>query len=443
MTKAAYGIKHPHRAIWAIAGPAIIANSSAPLVGLVDTWAIGHLPDQKYLAAIAVGATVFSFIYWAFGFLRMGTTGHAAQAYGRDDQDALAMLIFRSSILGIIIASMLMILQKPILEIGLWLLEPPDTVSPYVVRYFDIRIWSAPASLLIFTINGYLIGTAQAKSALILQLFLNIANAGFNLLFVIGLEMDVEGVALGTLIAEYLAVGLGVILMQKNLPFQDIYRRAKHEASWRWAGFKALLSTNLFLFLRTLFLILALSLITRDAGQFGSGYLAASQVMSTFFMLISLGLDGFAYAAEALAGAAYGRRQRHEFEHWVRYGFLWASVAALLYSLAFYLSGALIIDLITDIEAVRLATKEALPGIILLPLAAVLCFQFDGIFIGATASRAMMITMAAALILFVLIKGYFTDQLGFLGLWLAVNIFMLARGVGLWLAYSGIKRPLG
>jgi len=406
----------------------------------VDTWAIGHLPDPRFLAAIAVGSTIFTFIYWGFGFLRMGTTGHVAQAHGRKDLGEVAALIFRSSLIALLIAGFLLALQTFILKIGILALSPPEGVKAPLAGYFDIRIWSAPASLLLFTLNGYLIGAARAKAALLLQLFLNIANAALNLIFIIGLNMGVEGVALGTVVAEYGALILGFFIMNRQVSLKLFAKQATLKINRQWAAYAPLISTNLFLFLRTLLLLATFSMVTRDAGQLGAAELAASQIISVFIMLISLGLDGFAYAAEALAGAAYGAKDRPAFSLWVRIGFFWAIVTALFYSTCFWLFGSEIIGALTDVEAIQLSANGALIAVILLPITALWCYQYDGVFIGATSSKAMMVTMAAAFITFILAKNPMTDAYGLLGLWLTINIFMIARGIGLALYYPGLLR---
>ncbi|UTW55502.1 MATE family efflux transporter [Kordiimonas sp. SCSIO 12610] len=433
---------NPHKKIWQIAGPAIVANSTAPIVGLVDTWAIGHLPKAEYLAAIAIGSTIFTYIFWAFGFLRMGTTGHAAQAYGQKNKNLLAQLFIRSSIIGLVIAIVLLLFQPLILKAALWALHPPETVHISVTAYYDIRIWAAPFTLFLYTANGFLIGVSKAKSVLVLQLVLNISNMCLNLIFVIGLKMDVAGVALGTLIAEAITASIALGLIVKHINFKSLSKPISSKLIWNYNAFKALMSTNFYLMIRTLLLITVLSIVTRQAGQIGSVELAASQILSTFFMLISLGLDGFAYSAEALAGAAFGARKKRAFETWVRLGFFWAIIAALLYSVIFWGLGHYIINTLTDISAIKNVATTAMPAIIALPIASVWCFQFDGIYIGATASKAMMITMAIAFFVFLIVVFPLSTRFGLCGIWFALGIFMLSRGLAQAVHYPKLKSGL-
>lgn len=432
----------PNRRIWAIAGPAILANSSTPLVGLVDTWVIGHMPDPVHLAAVGVGAAIFSFIFWAFGFLRMSTTGLVAQAHGRDDTAQVARTVTRSAAFGIALAVLLLLAQFLILDLGILALAPPESTQQLLADYFYIRVWSAPAVLFVYAINGYLIGTAQAKAALWLQLLLNIGNGALNLLFVMGLGMGVSGIALGSLIAEWLAAFFGLFLLLRGLGPQPLVEALKAAQTWQLSRMKKLLGTNGYIFARTLVLMTALALITREAAQLGEVALAATQILNVFFLLISLGLDGFAFAAEALAGAAYGRRDLIRFRFWVKRTMLWAGAAAVLYSTVFLLFGTEIIAILTSIGSVQKAAGGALTIVALMPVFAVWCYQFDGIFIGATAGRGMLLTMCAAFAVYLAALWVFTGAAQLKGLWIAVVIFMAARGAAQLLYYPLIERKI-
>ncbi|TNE61503.1 MAG: MATE family efflux transporter [Alphaproteobacteria bacterium] len=434
---------HPHRRIWAIAGPAIIANSSAPLVGLVDTWVVGHLPGARYLAAVGIGAMVFSYLYWAFGFLRMSTTGLVAQAHGREDQDQIARTLVRSLLMALLFGSLIVLAAGPVELAATAFLAPPEDTAPLFRDYFDIRVWAVPAALLTYGINGYLIGTAQARRALYLQLVLNIANGALNLLFVLGLGMGVAGVALGSLIAEWLAVLMGLAYVIQGLGAPRLKAALRGAETYAFAKMRKLLSTNGYIFARTLLLILALALTTREAAALGDVPLAANHVLGTFMMLIALGLDGFAYAAEALTGAAWGKGVRNDFRTWVIYGLGWAALAAICYSLGFHFFGAGLVGVLTDIEPVRAATVEVMPMMVLLPIIGFWCYQFDGIYIGATAGAAMMGTAAVAVATFILVLNPLTDRYGLLGLWMAVGVFLGMRGLSQAVWYPWLERGIG
>lgn len=435
-------ISKPHNRIWAIAGPAMLANSSAPLVGLVDTWAVGHLPSDVHLAAVGLAGAVFTYIFWMFGFLRMGTTGLVAQAHGAGDQQKVLHELVRATVLGGVIAVGILLVHGWIRDISFALMATPDAVVPYAERYFNIRIWSAPATLFFYSVNGFLIGTARAKSALLLQLVLNITNGIFNLIFVIGMGMGVEGVALGTVIAEWLAAILGFIMIARIFGLRAYLAAFVHARVWRGDKFKRLFSLNSFIFMRTLLLLTALLLVTRTAAGFGQTALAASHIVTQFLMLISLGLDGFAYAAEALAGAAYGAGNRKAFRMWVKQSFIWAIGTAVVYSLIFAIGGNSIAATLTDLTPVQDIIATLLPIIAVLPLFAVWCYQFDGIYIGATAASAMFGTMAIAFAVYIPTLKLLSANYGLAGVWWAVIVFMAVRGITQALWYKRIENKL-
>ncbi|MEE4173429.1 MAG: MATE family efflux transporter [Xanthomonadales bacterium] len=431
-----------HRRVWTIAFPAILANSSAPLVGLVDTWAVGHLPGAVHLAAVGLGSVIFNFLFWAFGFLRMGTTGLVAQAHGRGDSQELGRVVARSCALALAFGALLWVLQEPIWRLGLAALAPPADVVTVTEAYYDLRIWAAPASLLVFAISGVLFGLGKTTAVLVLQVALNLGNAVLNVWFVVGLELGVPGVALGTLIAQWLAALLGLWLLWRIPAVSRGLGVLRDRATWILSSFRPLLVLNGFIFLRTILLMIALTLIMREAAGLGETAMAASHVLNQYLLLISLGLDGFAHAAEAQAGAAWGHGRKTEFRRWVRVSGAWAFVASLAYAALFWWAGDGITAMLTDIEAVRRATAAVMPLVAALPVVAVACYHFDGVFIGATAARAMLGTMAVAFVVYVLILGPMTTRWGLAGLWGAVLVFMAVRGLTQALWYPRLLRRL-
>lgn len=419
----------PHRRIWAIAGPAILANSSAPLVGLVDTWAVGHLPSAVHLASVGLGSVIFNYLFWAFGFLRMGTTGLVAQAWGAGDTDRLTSEILRSGALALFFGVLLLLFQQGILALSLKAMAPPDSVAVITTAYFNIRIWAAPASLLVFAITGVLFGLAKTRTILALQLILNITNGILNVSFVVGLKMGVPGVALGTLIAQWLTAALSIWVVIRMIGRQQLMAAVQRKTTWLLSRLKRVLVINGFIFVRTIFLMTALAIIMRMAGKLGEVDMAASHVINQYMLLMALGLDGFAHAAEALAGKAWGQGQRTHFRRWVVHTTIWGSVASLFYALFFWLAGAWITGLLTDLEPVRQIVRDLMPIVIALPMVSVWCYQFDGIFIGATAASAMMVTMGIAFGVYLLLIGPMTSAWGLQGLWGAVLVFMGMRGL--------------
>jgi MATE family multidrug resistance protein len=435
-------LNNPHRQIWAIAGPAILANSSAPLVGLVDTWAIGHLPGAVHLAAVGLGSVIFTYLLWAFGFLRMGTTGLIAQARGRDDASDQVMTVIRSSALALFFGVLLFVFQEWLLSLSLKAMAPPDKVAAITMEYFRIRIWAAPATLFVYAITGVLFGLAMTRTILWLQLLLNITNGILNVTFVVGLDMGVAGVAWGTLIAQLLTALASLWVVARIYGLQTLLAGVRDGGTWVFARFRQLILINGFIFIRTIFLMTALALIMRVAAGMGEVEMAASHVLTQYMLLMALGLDGFAHAAEALAGAAWGKGQRAVFRRWVVLTGYWSLVASLAYALLFWMAGDAITALLTDIESVREVTTSLMPLVIALPLVSVWCFLFDGVFIGATAAAAMMLTMGIAFGLYLLLLDPMVQAWGLHGLWGAVLIFMALRGLAQGLWYPFLERQL-
>ncbi|MFC1690229.1 MATE family efflux transporter [Pseudomonadota bacterium] len=435
-------INHPHRQIWAIALPAILANSSAPLVGLIDTWAIGHLPEAVHLAAVGLGSVIFSYLLWAFGFLRMGTTGLIAQAKGREDVHDQVTTVLRSSGLALFFGLLLFVFQEALLALSLKAMAPPDNVAAITTEYFRIRIWAAPFTLLGYAIIGVLFGLARVRTILWLQLLLNITNGVLNVTFVVGLGMGVPGVALGTVIAQVLTAVVSVWIMLRIFGTAPLLAALRDGGTWVLSGFRKLVLVNGFIFIRTIFLMTALALIMRVAAGLGEVEMAASHVMNQYMLLIALGLDGFAHASEALAGAAWGRSDRAQFRRWVYLTGYWSLLASLAYSLMFWLWGNDLTALLTDIESVQITAAALLPLVIALPLVSVWCFLFDGVYIGATAAASMMVTMGIAFVIYLFLLEPMTEQWGLHGLWGAVLVFMAVRGLGQAIWYPRLERRL-
>ena len=434
---------HPHRQIWAIAGPAILANSSAPLVGLVDTWAIGHLPGAVHLAAVGLGSVIFNYLLWAFGFLRMGTTGLVAQALGRDDVPDQLVTVVRSGALAVAFGLLLVLFQEALLLASLRVMAPPAEVGAITAEYFRIRIWAAPFTLLGYAITGVLFGLARVRTILWLQLLLNISNAVFNVTLVVGFGLGVPGVAWGTLIAQVLTAAASVWVILRIYGAAPLRETLFASGTWVLRGFRKLVLVNGFIFVRTIFLMTALALIMREAADLGTVEMAASHVVNQYMLLMALGLDGFAHASEALAGAAWGRGDRAWFRRWVVLTGWWSLVASVAYALLFWVAGNPITALLTDLESVRAATGALMPLVVALPLIAVWCFLFDGVYIGATAAAAMMVTMGIAFAIYLAVLDPMTARWGLHGLWGAVLVFMAARGIGQAVWYPALERRIG
>ncbi|MBQ0756648.1 MAG: MATE family efflux transporter [Amphritea sp.] len=433
--------KQDHRRVWSLAWPMILSNITVPLVGLVDTAVIGHLPDPKYLGAVAVGAMIFSILYWSFGFLRMGTTGLTAQALGNSDYNQSRLLLAQSLVLAGVIGLLIVIFQYPLIETALTLVGAESAVTTEARLYSNIRAFGAPAVLANYALLGWFLGNQNTRIPLLLLLVTNLLNMLLDLIAVYGLGMQAEGVALATVISEYASLILGTVLMLRML--------AKQAGTTPWEQLKSvsdyyhLINLNRYLFVRTLVLLLTLAFFTSQGAQQGTTILSANAVLLNFFLIISNGLDGFAHAAEALSGKFYGAKDNKGFHRIISATLSWSLITALLFTLLFWLGGELIISLLTNIPAVRLAAAEYLPWIIFLPLIAVWSFLTDGIFVGTTQVKAMQNTMLISVFAVYAPVWYLSQPLGNNGLWLAFLSLFVARGVtGGYVFLKEFKQPL-
>jgi MATE family multidrug resistance protein len=421
------------RDVWRIAAPMILSAISVPLLGMVDTGVVGHLESAVYLGAVAIGSTIFSFLYSGMNFLRMGTTGIAAQQYGAGNNDGLRIALGQAMIVAIIIAIIAMLLQGPIGTLGMRLLGASGELETYALEYFHIRIWSAPGTLANYVMIGWFLGLQNARVPLLIFLTINLTNIFLDLLFVIGLGMKVDGVALASVVAEY--VGLVVAL---SFAARELRRRTGH---WPLAKFvrvreyAAYFAINANLFIRTTTLIFTIAFVTAQGARMGGLILAANAILQQMQNLTAFGLDGLAHAAEALVGKAIGERRRDALERAVKLCMKWSLVFAAGFSLAYLLAGPLLINVLTDLPDVRETTLRYLPWMILSPLVSVWSFLYDGVYVGATRAREMRNIMLFSTFAVFLPAWYLLQFLGNDGLWLAFMLFLASRGIGMHVRY--------
>ncbi len=434
-------VRADHARIWALAGPMILASLSTPLLGIVDTAILGHLPDPRYLGAVAVGSTLIHFLFWVFGFLRMGTTGFAAHACGADDGDELRLILARALLLAATLGATLLLAQWPLRTLGFWLIEPGAGVMADAVIYFDIRIWAAPATLANYVFIGWFLGLQRARYALWLTLCINLLNILFNLLFVLGLGMKADGVALGSLLAECGGLLLALLLARSML------RRQRGRLQWQRllnaAQLKRFLLVKQHLFLRTAGLLFAFAFFTAQGARAGELVLAANAVLLNFLSFMAFGLDGFAHAAEALVGKSLGGGRLAALRRDVLLTGFWSLVTALLFVALYAVSGPAIVHLLTDLPEVRAAALAYLPWLVAAPLLGVWAYWLDGIFIGASRARELSIAMLACVLLIYLPAWYLLQDFGNHGLWAAMLLFLAARGVSLGWIYVNSDGAVG
>lgn len=411
----------------------ILSNISVPLLGMVDTGVTGHLGDAAYLGAVAIGSTLFSFLFMGVNFLRMGTTGITAQRFGANDTEGVRVALGQAVIVALAIAAVFILLQQPIGNVSMLLLGPDAAIEDYAREYFSIRIWSAPAILTNLVLIGWFIGLQNVRVPLFIVLATNIINIVLDLLFVVVFDMAVKGVAAASVIAEFSGVLVGIVFVLREL--------RRHEGAWPVRQltvireYAAFFSINANLFLRTMALVFTFAFVTAQGARLGGLFLAANAVLMNLQNLLAFALDGFAHAAEALVGKAIGQKSRASLEQAVNIALRWSLYVAVGFCAVFGIFGNAMINLLTDIQDVREIAVQFLPWLIVSPLISVWSFLYDGVFVGATRARDMRNIMLASAFLVFLPSWYFLQPLGNHGLWLAFTLFMASRGVGMHVIY--------
>lgn len=429
-----------HRSIWALAGPIIISNLSTPLVGAVDTAVVGHLPEPQAIGAVALGALIFSFLFWGFGFLKMSTTGFIAQAYGANDHQALSDTLSRVILLALSFGILIIVLAYPLIQFVLYLLDSSEQIESLTAQYAYIRLWSAPATLSTYVFIGVFIGLHDTRKVLLLMLVLNLSNILLDLVFVMGFKMGVEGVALATLIAEYLAASLGFFLLRDRITVAI--------KKFTWAkilerkAIALLMKANSDIFIRTLCLVFSFSYFTAQGAKMGEVILASNAILLHLQSIMAHGLDGFAHAAEALTGSAYGAKKQNEFKRAVKLTSFWAFIIAIVICLIYLFFGELILGLFTNIEEVLASAIIYLPWMIITPIASIWSFQLDGIFIGASYTKEMRNAMILSTLIYLALLQLLIPQWGNHGLFLGLSLFMVIRALTLSWYYPRIIKAM-
>lgn len=417
-----------HYKLLSIAVPLILANITTPLLGLVDTAILGRMDGLHFLAGAAIASLILTQIYWICGFLKMSVTGLSAQAKSKSQADRLKTLV-QGCLLGLIISLLLLLLQTPLLNAGLWFAQVSSEVARSTSAYFYVRIWGAPAALLNLAVIGWLIGQQRGRLILLLQVLVNLLNIAASLCFVYVFDLGVKGVALGTVVAEYamLIFAFAIIFRQ--------YRPLSLSKQWcSLEQLKPLLSLNSDMLVRNLALQFTIAFIILKGAQFGTEAAAINAILMQFFSLIALGLDGIANAVESLVGEQKGKNDAAALRAQVSIGLIWSSVIALLYSLVFWLYGTHIMALLTtQTELISLSLSYAWV-IIALPLVSHWCFLFDGVYVGMTQGKTMRNNMLMSTLLGFLPSYYafvYFAELENQALWIAMMVFLAARGLGL------------
>lgn len=419
-----------NKQILRLAIPNIISNLSVPLLGAVDTAVVGHLEHVYYLGAIAVGSIIFDFIFWGFGFLRMGTTGLVAQAFGAGKERETRIILFRVLSVAAAASFFILLLQYPIIKISLVLVNATPEVETYTQLYYSIRIFAAPATLALFSINGWFLGMQNSTYPMLITVILNVFNIILNLLFVLYYDMNVAGVAWGSLIASYLALIFAVILYKGK--YAGIKLRVSISEILDPNELPKFFSVNRDIFIRTLCLIFSYAFFIAKSAESGNIILAANTILLQLWYISAYGVDGFAFAAESLVGKFKGANDFEKLKESVKWTMGWGLSLGLLVSMIYFLFGKSIITIFTDKPEVIEAGLVVIIWTVFAPLINSICFVWDGIYIGATATAAMRNSMLIATIL-VFVPVYFIAEpiLGVHALWMSMAAFMIVRGITL------------
>lgn len=432
--------KHWHKTVLFLAFPLILSNLTQPLLSAVDTMVSGHLSSPAALGGVAMGGIFFNMIFWAFGFLRMGTTGLIAQAAGAQDWSSLRQHFVRALLLAVFFGGLILLLHYPLIHLTISLLGGSTEVRQNAAIYCGIRIWSAPAALGNYAILGYLLGRQRAKLALLLQVGINSCNMAAALCFVYQLHWGIFGIGAATALADWAGFLSGVAVVR--LAYPDVFRSLRGSDLWNASALLRLCALNGDIFLRTISLVAAFAWFTRAGANAGDAVLAANALLLNFQTFAAYGLDGFANASEALVGAAIGARKEAEFRSVVKASTFWIFLVAISVTILYFAFGPSLIDLLTNQTATRALARVYLPWAACLPLVSAWGFQLDGIFIGAMRTRDLRNSMLLSCAGFLLLSFFFQRQWNNHGLWLAFSIFMALRGITLTFGLTGIVKSL-
>ena len=425
-----------HKEILSLAIPSIVTNITVPLLGLVDVAIVGHMGDASYIGAIAVGTMMMNVICWLFGFLRMGTSGMTSQAYGRGDSKEAATILFQAIALGAAIGILFVLFQPLLLRLFLFFMRPSDEIRAFASVYFHVCVFGLPAALVMYGLTGWFIGMQDTRTPMTVSIFQNIVNIMTSLLLVYVFGMKVEGVALGTLTAQYSGLLLALYILRRK--YASHYQLLFSQFTLKpgdYSSFSHKHTLNRFfrvnrdIFLRTLFLVAVNAAFTSVGSRQGDVILAVNTLLFQFFTLYSYIMDGFAYAGEAICGKYYGAGNMPSFHACIRRLFAWGVIMTVVYTAAYYFGANDILHVLSNEQTVIEASEPYLLWVALIPVAGMGAFIWDGVFIGITDSRGMLLSCFVAAIVFAIMLSLFFTTMGNHALWLALLSYLLARGV--------------
>lgn len=425
-----------HKEILSLAIPSIVTNITVPLLGLVDVAIVGHMGDASYIGAIAVGTMMMNVICWLFGFLRMGTSGMTSQAYGRGDSKEAATILFQAIALGAAIGILFVLFQPLLLRLFLFFMRPSDEIRAFASVYFHVCVFGLPAALVMYGLTGWFIGMQDTRTPMTVSIFQNIVNIMTSLLLVYVFGMKIEGVALGTLTAQYSGLLLALYILRRKyashyqLLFSQFTLKPGDYSSFSYKHtLNRFFRVNRDIFLRTLFLVAVNAAFTSVGSRQGDVILAVNTLLFQFFTLYSYIMDGFAYAGEAICGKYYGAGNAPSFHACIRRLFAWGVIMTVVYTAAYYFGANDILHVLSNEQTVIEASEPYLLWVALIPVAGMGAFIWDGVFIGITDSRGMLLSCFVAAIVFAIMLSLFFTTMGNHALWLALLSYLLARGI--------------
>lgn len=424
-----------NRRILRLAIPNILSNLAIPLQGIVDTALMGHLDDEVYIGAIGLGATLFAIIYWGLGFIRMGTTGLVAQAFGRDDKNTITLTLVRALAVALFAAGLVMLFRHGIVNLAFdYMIDGEADTERLAGEYFLIRVLAAPAALSLFAFKGWFLGMQNARFPLILTLVVTLSNIVFSFWFVKGMGMTSEGVAYGTVFAQYLGLGSCLILFRLKYLSEFLFLQKIKREILEIKALKHFFSINSDIFFRTLALTFAFTFFDIKSAEAGNTTLAVNKILNQMLFLISYGVDGFAFAAESIVGRYVGSREGDKLRRAIRLLMLWGMGLGAVFSLLYAVGGSWMLRIFTSQEHLLESANIYLPWMIVLPLLSAAAFLWDGIYIGAVATRMLLYMMLISTFAVFLPVYYISfPYWGNHGLWLAMSAFMLSRSLTLWI----------
>ncbi len=433
--------RNTYARVWALAWPLILSNLTVPLVGAADTAVVGHLDDPAFIGGVALGTLVFNYVYWAFGFLRMGTTGLVSQAVGARNPDEARALLARAMVLAGVFGGAVALARGPIGDFALTWLGGTEAVQGHAAEYFSIRAIAAPLALANQGLLGWFLGMQNARYGLIQQVVVNGINVVLDVVLVFGVGMDVDGVAWAAVIGQTVGLMVGLALARRLLDASG--GRFDRRRILDWRRLRDMMAVNGDIFVRTVSLLTGSAFFMSWSASLGEITLAANAVLMIFQMVAAFGLDGFAHATEALVGRSVGARDRRQLDAVVRAGTVCAAAVGVGVSATYLLVGGWMIDGLTGIETVRATADQYLLWAMVLPVISVWAFQLDGIFIGATRTAEMRNAMLASLAIFLAAGWPLATAFGNHGLWAAYLVFMSARAITLYAYYPRVRALAG